>query len=368
MDNILGSIQNEYFELLMKYKYSMENDFNLDLMFIITDEVHKFWLKRISTIDKEIDIITKNDYSMLLSGAIYLDYNDNDHYVYKSLGNYHFLHDSIIKLEGMIRTPKESIDFKKLGGLMKKAYNDEILVLKNVLNHFTYVPFMIMPHNIFENETELVHNTFLNIISSFFDMKFYSEDDFYKLFNSYEEIEKKINPQKLKHIITLDENDIRMPLRKRIENYLNAMPGGQHLLQHDSDSSRFLFTMFSFTNQVLDILLTCTYYNLTPFIRYNITFHYFVLLMYNFSSDDTIRKKIEDAIITYIFYHHIEKSKLSTIKFSEYCKIIKNYNFFKNIREELEMVQINIFSSELKKLIKIVDGKINEFYNVIDNK
>ena len=141
------------------------------------------------------------------------------------------------------------------------------------------------------------------------------------------------------------------------------MPVDKTPLGQDSEPARFLFTMYGLIGQVFNILFTCTYYNLTPFIRYNITFHYFKLFMHNFLSDKMLKKKIEDAIITYIFYHRIDKERISKIPFDDYFEITKDFNFFYKIRNEIESKQLNIFNGKLNKLIKLIEDNITVFYS-----
>jgi hypothetical protein len=332
-------------------------------MSVIIDEVHKFWLKKIPLIEKEMDLITGNGDSMLLSGAIYLDYKDNDHYIYKSLGTNHFLYDSIIKLEDMIRMPEKTINHNELSKLFKKAYDDVILILKNTRSHFYYVPLTIMIHKTLNNEYELMNNAFWGVISSLFDKQFVSKADFTCAFSTYEEIEKSLSPSHLKHIITLSENDRKIPLRKRMENYYNAQPFGQEFVKQNTDSSIFIMTMFGLISQVLSILLTSTIYNLIPFIRYNITFHYLSLLMGNFFSDTTMKNKIEKSIITYLFYHRVDKKFFKNINFDNYCHIATNFDLFSKIKNDLEEKQINIFTNGIKKTTEIIDKNIDLFFN-----
>jgi hypothetical protein len=356
MDNYLSICQDEYLELLMNYQDIVSENLDLNSIAMIIDDVHGFWLKRLSRVEKELDLITRNNYCMILSGAVYLDYKENEHYIYKSLGKYHFLHDSILKLEYLFRMSEEIINIEKQAKLFKKAYNDEILVLNNARKYFYYIPLLLITDQRIKNKGELLNNGFWGIISSLFKKELRSDEEFDKLFNSYEDIEKHIGIKNLDLIIFNDDNDKKLSLRDRINGYFDNQYGTAALLNEMSEPLKFIFSMFSYIGQVLDILLTCTYFNFIPFIRFTVTFNYFALIAKNFTEDEALKIKIENAMISYIFYHRIDKDKITTMDFSSYCKKIENTNYYALIRERMNEGKVDIFSNGLNKLVTIIDG------------
>ena len=96
----LKKYQNEYEVLLKKYESIVFNEEVSSFQIArIIDIVDCFWLDKLDIIEYELEKVTYHNDCFLLSGVIYLDIESNEHYVYKALGEYHFLYDPLHKLE-----------------------------------------------------------------------------------------------------------------------------------------------------------------------------------------------------------------------------------------------------------------------------
>lgn len=357
MNEYIEKAQYDYLNLLEKYEYLLSEDkLAIEDVGMILDSVGKYWLPHKDCIEKEIDYSSSQETCMILSGAVYLDYADGDHYLYKALGKYHYLNDSILKLENIFRVPEKYLNIEKSTEVFKKAYRDELLVLRNTKKTFYYVPVNYIVQKRIIDRDDILKKSFWDTVSSLFDLDIRDDDSFNSKYSSFEAIEIALGPDKMKNLIYMDDTDFKLSLRSRIERYFSENQiDMSKLIEKKSDADLFLSATFSYIGQVLDILITATYFNLTPYIRFNITFHYFILIMNAFLSDITMKKMIEKTLLTYIFYHSVDKSKLIEIDFSDYCRRIEKYDYLKLIIEKLDEEKIDITKSGVKKSVKIMN-------------
>jgi hypothetical protein len=366
MNEYIKKTQCGYLDLLKKNEHLLlKENIAIEDIGVILDDVGKYWLQHKDCIEKDIDYSTSQETCMILSGAVYLDYEDGDHYLYKALGKYHYLNDSLLKLENIFRAPKDHINLEKNVKVFKKAYRDELLVLRNTKDEFYYVPISQILQKRIEDREELLDKSFWDIISSLFDQEIRDNYTFNTTFSSFEEIESVLGSKRLQNLIYTDEADIELSLRLRIERYFHDNKLDMRLIiGKKTDADMFLTATFSYIGQVIDILITGTYFKLTPYIRFNVTFNYFILIMNTFLNDRTLKEMIERTILTYILYHSIDKSSLTKINFLDYCNRIEKYDCFKLIQEKLDEDKIDITKSGIRKvamIIKDIFARIMEY-------
>lgn len=356
MNEYIKKTQSGYLTLLEKNENLLFKDnIAIEDIGMILDDVGKYWLQHKDCIEKDISYSTSKETCMILSGAVYLDYEDGDHYLYKALGKYHYLNDSLLKLESIFRAPKEHLNLEKNVKVFKKAYSDELLVLRNTKNQFYYVPIDLIIQKSLKDRDELLDKSFWDIISSLFDQELRDKYTFNAKFNSFEVIESVLGSKRLKNLIYTDESDIELSLRLRIERFFfeNKLDIGL-FMEKKSDADMFLTATFAYIGQVIDILIAGTYFNLTPYIRFNVTFHYFVLIMNTFLKNKEIKMMIERTILTYVLYNSLDKCILTKINFLDYCNRIEKYDFYKLIMEKMDEENIDITKSGIKKVSMII--------------
>lgn len=346
----LEAYQDEYLELLESYEDLITSNPSFIDIITVIDAVDKFWRSRLSIIEKDIDVLVESGSCMILSGAIYLDYAENDHYRYKALGHYHLLHDSILKLEHMFRVPEGQLEFMEISRVFKNAFQDELLILRNTNNEFLYVPLHMLESQLFKDKSELLMKGFWSIISHLFNKNIESPNEFIELYPSYADIEQGLGSEKIKTLIFNGEHDSELSIEDRVETYINNGMGLGNLLARKTDAEKFLTVLRGFTLQVMDILMTGVVFQVVPFIRFYVTFHYFILINHSFADDKKIKSMIERAIITYIFYHEIDVEKLAQSNFEEFCVKVRKEDYLQQIIIALKENKIDITNNWLFKL------------------
>jgi hypothetical protein len=354
MKNI-KKFQEEYFQLLTRYEKQINtNSLSTNEVTIILDEIKCFWLERLDIIAYELDEAVEEKTCFVLSGAIYLDVAEYEHYYFKYFGDLHFLYDPLLKLENFFRMPPESINDVHMIPLFKRAYSDALRLLASFRGSFYILPLQEIAIQDIENHKELLRSFFLRFISSAFNCKFINEEEFISKYNSFEEIEKDIDPKILPSLIFKDVGDAKLPLRQRMDKNRSIHQDATNITDGISEAEFFLISLFSKVSQVLDIMYVCIYLGVNPFIRYNITLNYLTVLMYTFIDDEKLKVMIEKTLVFYAFYKTINTSKFEETDFNEYVKKVAGRNSLNTILGELRKTNIDIFSGNLKTLEEII--------------
>ena len=350
--------QKIYLNLLNQYKFLLESDnidqTNLSMLF---DEVNFFWHKNLEIIEYELDKLVKNNICFLLSGAVYLNINEYERYYFKSFGDYHIISEPLLKMELFFKNRNNNKNLSNTKEYFMRVFNDVINVLSDYSNFFYILPIRLIFRKSIKNINEYIEKLFFDFMSSLFNKKFNDRSEFNKIYKSYEQIEKNIEDKKLERLIFNTDDTKEKSLREKIEQYTENIDGFNLVNQQKSESKVFLVSVYTYVSQILDIILTCNYFDMYPYIRNRVTFNYFHLFMTVFLEDNRTKKIIEKAIIFYIFIHTINPDIFKNICFTEYCNMIEDKNFLEKIITEIRNNEIDIFSTDSNQIKDIIKEK-----------
>lgn len=351
----IKSSQCEYRQLIAEFVQRSDLD-ELTWYQIATflDEVENFWRRRLDIIDVELEALTESNECFLLSGAIYLNVSDNEHYYFKSLGDFHVLPDPFLKMEQFFRVPETSFDSDALLGYFKRVLSDTLKILENFRDAFFILPIRLLAVEDTEKHKELLDKFFLNFLSSVFKKEYEHQDEFCKDYKDFEQIESKLEPYVRQRLIFSEITEGELPLREKIENYLSSQIGFARFLEGQSEAKVFLTILYSYLSQISDILLICTIQRLNPYIRFEITFHYLLLVMYTFLDDENLRNMIEKTIVFYIFRKVMDGAFEQHESFNDYWSSIRERKALPKIINEMREQEIDIFHGGVRELEKII--------------
>lgn len=89
--------QEKYCDMIIQYKSLFgQDEIDLKEIAFMLDEIKCFWLENLEPIEFELEELTEKHSCFLLSGAIYLNVADYEHYYFKILGDYHLLSDPFL--------------------------------------------------------------------------------------------------------------------------------------------------------------------------------------------------------------------------------------------------------------------------------
>lgn len=347
--------QSEYHELITQFTSSHNIDeLTARQIALFMDEVKYFWMKRLDIIDVELESLTEHNTCFLLSGAIYLNVSENEHFYFKSLGDFHLLHDPFLKIEHFFRIPEDLIETGEYVSLFRRVLIDSIKVLENYQFKFFILPIKLLAVKSEQNHRELLDKFFMNFISSIFGKKYEDQDSFCEDYNTFEDIENHLDPHVRNRITFNNYREDDLSLRRKIEIHKASQLGCEELMAGKSEAEVFLVTLYSYLAQIADILLTCSMLRLYPYIRYEVTFRYLWLIMYTFIEDEKLREMIEKAIVFYIFRKEMDGAFEYFESFEYYCEKIVEKQALPKILNSMRENDIDIFQSEIQKVTEII--------------
>jgi len=360
--NNIQKSQKQYFDLIKIYEKQIFSDkLNQKQVAMILDEIQCFWLDKKDIMAFELDNLTSQRECFMLSGAVYLDVKDNEHYIFKALGEEHIISDPLLKLENFFRAPVHIFDRESIE-IFRRAYSDLLEILSNYQNMFYILPLHLIYISDKKEYITLLHDFFKKFITSVFNEEFNDIDDFFKKYSTYDEIEKNMTPF-FKKSLTFDEyNSENLSLKEKIDTYINSQSLLISLTENKSESEKFILALQNYITQIIDILLIASITNITPFIRFKPTFHYLTLVMYTFIEEEYFKNMIEKTIVYYIFHNTVNKENLTKIDFNQFVSITKENNFLKIILKEMKKERIDIFKTGVEAVSSIIEKK---FCNVI---
>lgn len=353
INNIQKSQQN-YLDLIKQYEDLVFSEgINQNTICMMLDNIYCFWLDTKDILKFELETLATDKQCIMLSGAVYLDIADNEHYFFKALGEEHIISDPLLKLENFFRLPAEVFDIGSIE-LFRRTFKDVMEVLTNYQNIFYILPINIIAIENQNEHMELLQKFFLSFINTMLDDNFHTIDDFYEKYLSYADIEKNMIPFFKLNLIFDNSMNEEISLKEKVESYINNQPIMSSSFKTMSESERFITMLFGLVSQTIDILNIASITNLIPFIRFTPTFHYLTLVMYSFIEEKYFREMIEKTIIFYIFHNSFDKNILIQIDFSEFMLISKKENFLNRIIQDLRTNNINIFEKGINEVSEII--------------
>lgn len=347
--------QKEYLAILSQYKDLFgQEDVPPKQIAPILDEINCFWRERLESIDFELRELTETNSCFLLSGAIYLNVPDNEHYYFKSLGDYHLLPDPFLKMGALFRVPDNIVVSRETVDYLKKVFKDTLLILEKHGNHFFILPTRELAVKDNAEHQKILDTFFARFVSEIVKRPISSVKEFCETHKSFEEIENAMDGYVRDQLKYSDSDETGMSLREKINHYCDTQMSFKDLAKNKPESEVFWVVTYSWVAQVIDILLICLRLNVCPYIRFEVTFHYLALLMDTFMEDKDLKKVIETSIVFYILRKTIDEDKFECIEFDEFCARMKSKALLATIMAETRAAGIDISKGGIKQLQAII--------------
>jgi hypothetical protein len=236
--------QREYLDLLLQYKENIQaSDLSVTKICSLLDEVKYFWLKRLKPIEFELEELTESQTCFVLSGAIFLDVSEYEHYLFKSLGDFHIISDPFSKLEMIFRKPVDEINVTFTVEYFKQAYLDTLQILTTYKGYFYVLPIQEIAIEDPENHSQFINMFLWRFISGAFNYEFTNKQDFNNKFNSFEEIEAGLNTDIRDYFVFNELSDRNLLLRERVEKYCDQITNISSEVTIESDAKKFLIAV-----------------------------------------------------------------------------------------------------------------------------
>lgn len=355
-------MQKQYAELLASVDFSEEDDSFYYNAVTLIERCEQFWTGNIEKLSIILDDFTSSRNCFVLEGAIFLDVKNNGHYEFSVLGNYHFLNDPFVKMRNFFAFGKNSItDYCKKYFL--DAYNDTVFILKNYSEYFFFISLEVLSSKQYDENMAIGDKVYWDIISDALGKEYKSLNKLKSDYRSIDEIEHDMRPEIAKHFIFSERNDIKLSLKERIEKYCKH---GQSMVStnNQDEIQKFYISTISLIQQAVDISLNCLQYNLHPFIRFEVVYHYLVLLLCNFTNKKKIRACLLDVIISYLLSTRIVGDEIERISFVDFYAACKKGKLTDKLYNKMDKVDLGSLTLNNRE---ILDDLLKIYHSVLNN-
>lgn len=349
------SLQNYYCYILKEAvsKFSTE-----DLPMIV-DEINLFWYANRDLVRLILNNISTDYDCYTFTGATFLDVDDLEHYPFVVLGRVHVVDDPLHKYAGIISSIHNQDFSEQLSKQMLLSIKDNIKILENYSDTIYILPVTLMS----DTDSDLVKEAAKQAFFSMFKDKSITLKKYCNEFINIEDVKKALNDGVSKTLIFSDDNNDDDLCSRFRRHMAQANPFGDEL----NEAMLFFYTVNGFFLQAFDILLKCAEYNMIPYLRYEVTFRYTILLGNNFSNNTEMQNILFKSICTHLLYRVFDKDKIKDTDIKYFIDTINKVNFNGNLLEALNKAGVNISKPSFKKIMDVMKNELQIIYKSIDS-
>lgn len=341
----LKEIQYDYLQILKRIKLNININFKASI-----DEINLFWLK-----NKKFVLFLLSDYfcpynTILFTGATYLDCKQNEQFPFIVCDGFHIVDDNVSSYGNIIDKIDDEIFNNSIRDQFMAAIDDDIFILENYSNYIYILPV----HYLCDEEDNVIKSA-ENIFLKLFQPNFSNLGEYFAKVQTISDLEEYLIPNVEKSLILYENDSNNIPLQERIENYIISSKANLDLM-NKSTSYVFFSSVFSHISQTLSIINICLKYQLIPYLRYNVAFHYFCHLIENFNRFDKIDEIKNKSITCYLIHKSFDLTSVNASIFGNFVKKIKEKEIYKNLYKE-----ISDKNNKINNISNIVESLKQEF-------
>lgn len=344
----LNQIQKEYLGILHSFDpLTVKEQFYIHAVSLI-DKCSLFWASKRLEIIEILDDLTKNEKCFLLSGAIYLGIDENGHYEFGAIGDRNIINDPILRMKTFFYNNDRVVP-KKLKEYFCDAIQDTVRVLTDYSDCFIVMPIDFLIEGDFEDNQNLGEKVYWDILASALQSDIKSNVTLKEKYLTLQQLENALGDS-AKRFVFSDLHDVELTLKDRVEKWLteNNKMVSFHL---SNDIDKFFFASISQVQQAVDILFKCLRFGIYPFIRFEITIQYFLLISEALAEDKLLQEYIEYALICYLFVKFVIPDNIEEIVFKEFFAKCKAAHLSEQFRNAVFSEEASIFSISAKNAI-----------------
>ena len=357
----LKAIQKQYEDLITSFDFSQADDSFYYKAVDLIEKCEQFWTCKSQLLTTILTDLTSSNRCYVLEGAVYLDVKNQGQYEFVTLGDYHFLNDPFVKMRHFFGLGKSAVT-DHCRQYFIDAYNDTVSILKDYSDYLFFISLKVLCAHQFDEDIATGEKVYWDIISDALGKDYRSLEDLGDDYHTIDEIESAMRPEVNRHFIFSGRSDADLSLKERIEKYYQT---GQSMVVHDeqTDIQKFYCSPISLVEQAVHISLNCLQFNLHPFIRFEVVFHYLVLLLNCFSNEKSVASYLLDVITSYLISAYVIGDEIDSIPFVDYYSKCKNDKLSDKIFSAIEGNNLGLSSLNLKK---IIDDISNVYHTIFE--
>lgn len=351
----MNKYNNDYQELLETLNAQIETD---NLKYIL-DEAFIFWNMHKNLIQLFLKNIPNNYDTYLFTGATFLDCDDYEHFPLVVLGKLHIIDDPVSKYIKIIDSNMSSKFKEEMKEQIKLAIQDNLKVLKLEGNNIFVLPVTFF--NLFDGSQKLIRNLANEFVINLFKEKITKEELLKKEY-SLDMFQDQIKDEVKDILIFSDYNDINLELKERYNRYCqqNILPFNKEI----NNIEKFYLIVYGFFVQALETVATCMEYEMIPYLRYDISFHYFLIVAKNFEKEYGMDNIILRSSYANMIYKLFEKDKIKDIEFKDFQDKVNVLEIDNRLFLFAEKEKINLNNLDsINKLSEYIKKLLEKLYN-----
>ncbi len=349
-----ASLQNDYYYILKEAitKFSTK-DFPM-----IVDELNLFWFANRDLVRLILNNISSDNDCYVFTGATFLDIDDFEHYPFTVLGKVHVVDDPLYKYASIVSSIHNQGFADQLRSQMLLSIKDNIKIIENYSDIIYILPVTLMSDITSDLLKKAAEQAFFNM----FKNTPITLKEYYSEFTSIEDIKNALREGVGETLIFSDDSNVD-DLCGRFRSHLKqGHPFGDDI----NEAMIFFYTINGFFIQAFDILLKCAEYHMIPYLRYEVTFRYTILLGSNFANNAEMQVILFKSICTHLLYKVFDKSKIRDVDFKYFISNMRKENFDGNLFEALNNAGINLRTPSFHKIMDVMKSELNKVFINMD--
>ncbi len=343
----LELLQYEYRDLLVN---AIEN-WDESNTIAVLDEISVFWQKNRRLVNCTLSYISAPYRSYMFTGATIFGIDDNEHYPFLCLGDFHIWDDPIYSyIKTALNSPNEIFN-EQLTAQVKETIADNIKLIDTLKGKVFILPVRMLS----ETSIDLIHQAAMNAFLSIFKDEL-SFDDYKKNFKTIDDIIPALDENSSQLLIFDTGSNLKLDLKTRFTDYRHT--ANLPLPSNASDATVFWFGIYGCLAQAIDILSVCTQYKLVPYIRYTVSFQYMLILAGNFRDNPEISQMLFQCVVAHALYHSFNTETYAHIPIDDMCKALRSANFEQQLFKLLNDSHISLDSPNLSITSEIIQQEL----------
>nr|WP_302600023.1 hypothetical protein [uncultured Cellulosilyticum sp.] len=342
-------LKEKLIELQLKYKEVLEKSIKGDLIYAI-EEINIFWFKNRKLVKFILNNLSRDFNTFVFTGATYLDVRCNEHFPFIVLGNEHIIDDPLNKFAGSMNMISNEDSREEIKKQIRLTIEDNLSILNN------YNDIYILPVTyLADSKDDFIKNGSESVLLSLFK----ESTTMKEIFNNFSTLDELVNAMReelLEGLIFCENEDRTKGIIERFNEYRSTIK----LPYSDaSDIAQFIFTLMGFFAQALHILAICVRYQFIPYLRYDVTFYYFMSLGSIFNKGKEFDQLFIKAQYAYLLYKLFDFSKVAEMSFNDYVQRIQDKGISEQFLLKLDKQGNKQTLEEMKQNIRTL---LNEIY------
>jgi len=348
----IKELQNEYIDFLR----NALNNFEKEDFYPTLDEINLFWYSNREIVKLILNNISNEHECYTFTGASFLDIEDNEHFPFVAFGEIHIVDDPLHKFIETSQNIKDA-DYKaRLKEQIVNAIRDNIRIIEEYSDAILIFPVTLLT----DIGSDIIMNATEQAFLSMFKDVTMTKERYLTEFNNIEDVINSLDENALNKIIFDEYDDLTIKLDKRFRDFLTETnPFGNQL----NEAVIFFSIISGFFAQAFNILLTCAQYNMIPYIRYNVTYRYTVLLGGNLTGNEGMDRILFKMSCAHLLYRNFDKGLIVNINFDDYLKRIRSDGFNDVVFNRIQERGFDIKKFNAKEISEIIKNELNRVLN-----